>query len=285
MKQKTSQPTPQLPSFVPAPVAALASAVLPGLGQILARSYRRGVLIFFSLLTIVVLTVWRFRLAAPRDTGFGDIFRKALRLEPFLIAVLVLIAILYLWSIVDAYVVARQQTAPTVGLMFMILLVFFALGWQIGEINLVAMITQADDAGPALGRVLWPWSRAIEYPEELLVVWADVQIPCSDEPPPPTEALAAEPYIVASPTCGLLSEQSGESGTILTLNGYNMEPGIEAQIVWEDSNLAQFRQRQAGEYVIVVPEADGSFEVEIVMPYRLLPPECSAGCDGLARGG
>ena len=272
MKQKTSQSTPTLPSFVPAPVAAVASAILPGLGQILARSYRRGLLIFFSLLTILVLTVWRFRLAAPRDTGFSDIFRKALRLEPFLIAVLILITILYLWSIVDAYVVARKHTAPTLGLMFMILVVFFALGWQIGEINLFALVTQADDAGPALGRVLWPWSRAIEYPEELLVVWADVQIPCTDEPPAPTEALTDEPYIVATPTCGLLSEQDGASGTVLTLNGYNMVPEVEAQIVWEDSNLSQFRQRQEGEYVMVIPDEEGSFQVDIIMPYRLLPP-------------
>jgi phosphonate transport system permease protein len=69
-----------------------------------------------------------------------------------------------------------------------------------------------------------------------------------------------------------LSEQDGDSGTILTLVAGNLVPGISTQIVWEDPNRATFRQRQEGEYVQVVPDENGAFEVEIIMPYRLLPP-------------
>jgi hypothetical protein len=74
---------PMLPSLVSPPLAALSSALIPGLGQLLARSIRRGLLLLFSMTTIIGLSIWRFILAAPRDTGFVDIFTKALRLSPF----------------------------------------------------------------------------------------------------------------------------------------------------------------------------------------------------------
>jgi len=268
---------PLLPSLVSPPLAAISSALIPGLGQVLARAVQRGLILLLSMATIIGLSVWRFILAAPRDTGFVDIVTKALRLSPFLIVLTILVIVLYVWTIVDAYRVAQDRSRPTVGLMFMILIVFFSLGWQIGEINPVELVRGADDAGPALTRVLWPWQRAIDYPEELITVYADVQIPCTDSPPvndPPPEA--DEPYVHVDPTCGTLSEQGGElgsePGSELTLTGYNFAPNKELGIVWRDSNRAEFRQRQEGEYVRLTPDETGFFEVDIIMPYRLLPP-------------
>ena len=42
--------------------------------------------------------------------------------------------------------------------------------------------------------------------------------------------------------------------------------------MWEDAIGNEFRQRQGGEYVIVIPDEEGYFEIDIIMPYRLLPP-------------
>ena len=42
--------------------------------------------------------------------------------------------------------------------------------------------------------------------------------------------------------------------------------------MWEDAIGNEFRQRQGGEYVVVIPDEQGNFEIEIIMPYRLLPP-------------
>lgn len=266
------QPKPKRKSWVPAPVAAVASALLPGLGQILAAAYRRGILLIASMLTIIGLLVWRFRVAAPRDDGFVDIFQKALRLQPFLVLLLILTAALYLWIVVDAYLIAKRGIPTSIGLLFMVLAVFFGLGWQIGEINLFALFTQLDDAGPALSRVLWPWEQAIDYPEEVQAVWTSVQIPCTDDPPGPTTPLENEPYLIVTPTCGTLSEQDGSRGTTLTLRGFNLIPETETNIIWRDSNNATFRQRQAGDYVVLDTDENGDFEVDITMPYRLLPP-------------
>jgi phosphonate transport system permease protein len=268
--------TPKRSLVSPVP-AAILSALVPGLGQAFATAVRRGALLFLSIVTILVLLLWRFRLAAPRDETVADIFSKALRLEPFLIVVSVLFVALYIWTIVDAYQVAQNRERRPVGLFFLVLVVFFGLGWQIGEINLISLVTQADDAGPALMRVLWPWQRAIEYPEEVMTVSTDIQIPCTESPPPLDEALATEPYLIAEPTCGVLSEQAGASGTTLSLTGGNMIPGVEAEITWRDSNRAIFRQRQEGDYVTVIPDESGEFEVDIIMPYRLLPPSAEEG--------
>lgn len=260
------------PSLVPPVVAAIFSAIIPGFGQMFARAVRRGILLALVMFTIIILLIWRFNLAAPRDDNPIDIFLKGLRLDPYLIVLTILVIILYGWIIVDAYRIAKSGDQSSLGVFFMAFFVFFGLGWQIGEINPYALITQADDAGPALMRVLWPWERAIEYPEETFSVFANIQVPCAENPPPPTEPLADEPYLVADPTCGNLSEQDGTAGTALTLKGYNFNSGTETEIIWEDPNKSTFRQRQEGDYVVVTPNEEGEFEVDIIMPYRLLPP-------------
>jgi phosphonate transport system permease protein len=216
--------------------------------------------------------VWRFRLAAPRDTGWVNIIKKSFRLDPFLILVTIFFVILYLWIAFDAYSLAKYTSRTPLGVFVMLGVVYFALGWQIGEINLYALVTQIDDAGPALARVAWPWEKAITYPEEYVVGYADIEIPCSENPPPANVVEGQTPTLISDPTCGNLSEQDGIAGTTLHLEGFNFVPGVETEIMWEDPIGNEFRQRQAGEYVKVIPDEEGSFEVDIIMPYRLLPP-------------
>ncbi len=263
------------PSLVPAPIAGIASLLIPGLGQALARALRRSLILFFSFLTIVGLTVWRFALAAPRDQGWYDILKKGLYLDPFLIFVSVLFVVLYLWVGLDAYLLAKDRTKTPMGVFIVLLIMFFALGWQIGEINPVSFVANADEALPALGRVGWPWEKAIEYNTVETRAYADIEVPCSDTPPEVNTVTANEPTLIATPTCGNLRTQDGEPGTELHLEGYNFTPGIETQIMWKEPVGNEFRQRQGGEYVTVIPDENGHFEVDIEMPYRLLPPSAT----------
>lgn len=263
------------PSLVPPFAAAVLSAIVPGLGQFLARSYRKGMTLFFSFATIFGLMVWRFKLAAPRDDLWKDIISKAFHLEPFIIWVTVLIGVLYLWIIADAFFSAKKPGEMQTGVLAILLVVFFAIGWQIGEIDLVAMVTQADDAAPALSRVLWPWKRAITHPETLLVGKVEIMSPCEEEAFPEATPVKGEPFILASPTCGNTTEQGGKEGTTFTLTASGFAPNTETEIWWKDPSRNEFRQRQAGEYVKVMTDGKGEFTVDIIMPYRLLPP--SAG--------
>lgn len=263
------------PSMVPPIVAAILSLVVPGLGQVLGRTVRRGLIIFFSFISILGLIAWRFTLAAPRDTGWFNIFKKGLYLDRFLIVATVLFILMYIWIIIDAYQIAKYQERTPVGVFLMIVVVFFALGWQIGEINLIAMIRGADEAGPPLARVAWPWEKAIAYDEEIVSARAEIEVPCLDDPPAVNDIVADQPSLIADPTCGNLSTQDGIEGTTLHVEGYNFTPGIQAGIMWEDPIGNIFRQRQGGEYINVMPDDDGFFEVDIIMPYRLLPPSAT----------
>ena len=260
------------PSLVPPAIAALVSLVIPGLGQVLAREVRRGIILFATFVSVVLLLAWRFRLAAPRDSGWINIIKKALRLDPILIVVSIFFILLYLWIAYDAYIIAKHRDRTPMGVFAMVFVMFFGLGWQIGQIDLVAMFTQLDDAGPALAKIIWPWEKAITYPEEYLIAYTPIEIPCSENPPEVTPIDPELPTLVSEPTCGNLSEQDGTPGTNLHLTGYNFIPDIETEIMWEDPIGNEFRQRQGGEYVIVVPDDDGVFDVDIIMPYRLLPP-------------
>jgi phosphonate transport system permease protein len=263
------------PSLVPPVFAAISSLFLPGLGQVLARAVRRGIILFATMISIVFLMAWRFQLAAPRDTGWANIVKKAYLLDPFLIVVTIAFILLYLWIAFDAYAIAKERTKTPIGVFVMMFLVFFTLGWQIGQIDLVALVTQLPDAGPALAKIAWPWEKAIAYDEEYVTAYADVEVPCSENPPPVNQVIPGEPSLIVNPTCGDLSEQDGAPGTLLYLQGYNFVPGQDTEIMWEDAIGNEFRQRQGGEYVVVIPDEDGSFKIEIVMPYRLLPPSAN----------
>jgi len=263
------------PSLVPPLVASLLSLFVPGLGQMFARFVRRGIIILASFATMLGLFYWRIGLVAKYDEGFWNILNKAIKLEPFIAFVLVAMAVLYLWIIVDAYQMAKRPTKQGTALFFLLIVVFFAFGWQIGQIDLVSFFTKAGDAGPALMRVLWPWERAINYPEELSVGAVKIQSPCTDVPYPENVRTEDGPFLKVNPTCGIPTVQDGEPGTSLTLVGEGFAPGVESEIWWKDPIGNEFRQRQSGEYVKVTPDDQGNFEIEIIFPYRLLPP--SAG--------
>jgi phosphonate transport system permease protein len=250
--------------------------VIPGLGQVLARATRRGLILFFSFITLLGLMAWRFALAAPRDTGWLNIIKKAFHLKPTMLLLSILLVILWIWIIIDAYQTAKDPRANPMGLFFMVIVVYFVVGWQVGQINLADFVMHADDAIPALSRILWPWEEAVYYPEDILVVGTKIQTPCTDSPPGSNEAPEGEPLLVSNPTCGVLSQQDGSLGTTLSLTGTNFMPDIEAPIYWKDPIGNEFPQRQGGEYISVIPDANGSFQVDIIMPYRVVPAEADA---------
>jgi phosphonate transport system permease protein len=283
IKNKPYQEEANLPSIVPPWATALLSAIIPGLGQALARAVRRGAIIFFSFISIVGLLFWRFRLAAPRDKGIFKIISKAFYLEPIFIAITILFALFYIWIIIDAYQVASiagkpDRRKPIIVFIFLII-VFFIIGWQIGQIDLFTLATQFDAALPAISRVLWPWERAITYPEDKWRGLATLETPCDDSPPPPTEPLEDRPYLVVDPTCGVPSTQDEAEdgsvivnpGTTIHVEGYKFVPDSEVEIWWRDPATSEFRHREEGEILRIIPNEDGYFEVDITWPYRLIP--------------
>jgi phosphonate transport system permease protein len=269
------------PSLVPPLFAGVLSLIVPGLGQILARQVRRGLLLLACLVSSVGLLAWRMSLAARREVGALNVFRKAISLQPLLAIMSAGVVVLWLWIAWDGYQQARPGRRAGAGVFIVVILLFFALGWQITEINVVKLATEFDDALPALSKVLWPWDKAFIREERVLMATADIQVPCSDNPPPPPEEVAGQPYVVAEPTCGELSYQDESykmvEGTPLTLRGRGFDPNTETLIWWKDSMGNEFRVRQEGEYLKTVTDGEGAFELRVIMPYRLIPPSAAEG--------
>ena len=269
--QKRSSAEPQRQSRVPPSLAALGSMVVPGLGHVLAGSFGKGLLLFVSLISIVAMWVWRIRLTARLEETFLDAVKKAFILDPVLLIVAVGFIFVYIWMAYDAYVSVKRQPSGGAGLWVLVLVVFFLLGWQIGEIRPATLIGEARDAGPFMMRILWPWDRAISRPETLLMAYAEIQTPCEEPVPELPKEIPGQPYVAATPTCGNLSQQAGTPGTTLTFTGSGFAPDAETEIYWQDDMGNEFRQRQGGEYLTVTTDEDGSFSVDIVMPYRVIP--------------
>lgn len=282
-KQKIYQEEPTLPSLVPPWLAALISAIIPGLGQALGRAVKKGIIIFASFISITGLLIWRFQDAARYDTGVIDIVLKAFKLESVFIIIAVLFVFLYIWIIIDAYQVAKAAGTPArkkpLMVFVLIILVFFFIGWQIGSIDFYAFFSQIDDSFPILSRVLWPWERAITYPEEELLVEARLESPCTDSPPAQSEPKEDEPYLIVDPTCGepttdgvTKNEETGKleytviPGTEIHLEGYNFSPNQEVEIWWKDpeGRVWHHRDTETDTNLRVMPDDDGKFEVDII---------------------
>ncbi len=276
-KQKSYSPKDMKPSLAPPIVTGLVSLIIPGLGHILARFSQRGLLLLASVVTIIGLLAWRITIVARYDVELVAIVRKAFHLQPLTMALSILVIILYLWIAIDAYLKARRPSRGLPGVFVLVIIAFFGLGWQIGGIEPVELITGAKDGGPLLMQVMWPWEKAFSRSEDLKVGRAQIQVPCSDTPPPLAFETDDAPILLAEPNCGVATDQDGNPGSTLTLTGSHFTPGVEAEIWWEDPQGNPFRQRVSGQAVTITPDENGGFQLQVVIPYRLIPPSAAVG--------
>lgn len=264
-------------SLVSAPVAGVASLILPGAGQLLARKLWRGLLILGSIISVIGLLAWRIDALAHREPTAITKLTRAFERRPMFVGLMIgATVLLWLLSALDAYRLAHPDRRGIFWVFLLILVLFFTLGWQISEIDLYKAVTEISDTWPLFSRVMWPWQAAVTRRTDTISARAPIQSPCTEDPPAPPEKEPGEPYVRAEPTCGELSELDENNdiipGTMLALTGENFEPNTETQIWWEDPVGNEFRVRQEGEYVTTKTDDQGSFQIDVRMPYRLLPP-------------
>ena len=254
-------------------VLAIISFIIPGLGQIISGKIKRGVLILVSMATLILLFIWRIHLLSHRLIIFSEKFEKAFSRSPFFI-ILILLALIVFWilNVIDNLKIGvKKDKKKGVSIFVLILFLFFAIGWQISEINIGKMVSEFPDAWPPLKKILWPWEAAVSYDSEEITSGAKILTNSDVNPPPPAIETRGEPFILSTPTFGNLSTMD-ESGSILHLEGKNFVPDTETQIWWKDSIGNAFRPRQDGEYVTLTTDSNGSFTLDLIMPYRLTPP-------------
>jgi phosphonate transport system permease protein len=266
------------PSLVAPPVAGIASLILPGLGQILARQVQRGLLLLGAVGTIIGLSIWRVSLLVTTQVSVMDKIGKAFSRRPlFLILLFVGGVALWLWAAWDAYKLAQPKRRVGLGIFALVFALLFVLGWQVSEVDLVKLVTELPDAWGPITRIGWPWSAAITREKETMSAGVEILSPCDELPPPELpEEVPGEPYLSVDPTCGDLATQDENlkevPGTTLSLVGRGFTPNAETEIWWIDPVQNAFRIRKEGEYVTVQTDDEGTFEIEVTMPYRLMPP-------------
>jgi len=268
-------------SWIPAPVAAIASLIIPGLGQVLGLSIQRGLLLFASSAAIITMLGWRIKVLAHLEATAMAMLGKAFDRRPFFVGlILACLIVLWLWNAWDAYRQAAERRRGGFGIFALVLFSFFALGWQISEIDIYRMIREFPDATKPFAKVIWPWRAAVKREAILIVAEATIQVPCSDSPPPYPEEVAGQPFLKADPNCGELSRQDENNqivaGTVTRLSGRNFRPDTRTEIWWSDPLGNEFQVRQGGEYVSLMTDERGAFEMDLIMPYRLIPPSSAA---------
>jgi len=263
------------PSLVPPWAAGIASLVVPGLGQVLARSAWRGVLILCSLFSIAGMMAWRIALLGRLQPTPVAMIRKAIQLQPaFVLLVAICFVASWLWNAGDAWRRAHSGRGSP-ALFALLLFTFFALGWQISEIAPARLVTDFPQAMQPLGRVIWPWKAAVVREPVLSVAGAWIRVPKSAAGPAPDPQEPGKPHIVSTPSTGDLASLDANNaaipGTMLSLSGSGFKPGAAVELWWVDPLGNAFQLRKAGSYLSVQPDSQGAFSVDVAMPYSIGP--------------
>jgi phosphonate transport system permease protein len=262
--------------LLPPPALAAASLIVPGLGQILGRTVQKGLLLLGSLAAIGGMLAWRVSILGHLEPTPLAMLAKAFQRRPgFMGIVVACVAIVWLWNAYDAYRQGARRRRGGPGIFVLVLVAFFALGWQISEIDLGRMITQFPDAARPFSQVIWPWKAAVTSEPIEIKAQAEIQVPSTTSPPAPPVEEPGKPYVKAEPSSGQLSYVNQDNeivpGTKVTLTGRNFRPDTETQIWWVDPLMNTFRIRAGGKYLAVTTDSQGSFQVEFNMPYRVVP--------------
>jgi phosphonate transport system permease protein len=272
MKKNTRKVEPLVPPWA----AGVCSLAVPGLGQALARSVWRGVLILCSVTAIVGMLFWRIDVLGHLQTTLPAKIAKAFELQPGFTALLIAVsALIWIWNAWDARLQAKDHRGGFI-MMALILFAFFVLGWQISEISPSKLVKDFPQAMKPLGMVLWPWKAAVVRDPILSVAGASIIVPtAANGGPPPDPIVQGKPHLSSEPRTGELTAMDDNNmtvpGTTLTLTATGFKPGIPVEIWWVDPLGNNFQIRKSGSYLTVMPDDKGGFSASISMPYSLGP--------------
>ncbi|WP_054521193.1 phosphonate ABC transporter, permease protein PhnE [Thermanaerothrix daxensis] len=181
----------------PAKIFALLSLILPGLGQALQRDWKRGFSIFLAIATAMATVVW-----------YGK--------SGWYIAII----LLWLWNVWDALNMPRG--APVAIAVLLWLGMAYGIGWQVTQVNPMALFTNTERAQSILRPMLQP--DFFTARKEKHEGWVEIQVPCSATPPK-AEKTVGDIHIRVQPDCGNLNET-----LIVTADG--LWPNEPTEITW-----------------------------------------------------
>jgi phosphonate transport system permease protein len=182
------------------PIAAgLLSLVIPGLGQFYSGSRYRGVVLLVSWVLTTLAVIWY---AVP---GWY-----------------VAPAVMWIWGILDAAACAQGKSRSTLLPIVAVLVMGYGIGWQVTEVNPLALTQNFGRAKAILSPMLRPdFLAQVEITNS---GWAPVEVPCGPNPPPATNAVNGI-QVDISPNCGKI-------GDPLTVTASGLWPDTPTKVQW-----------------------------------------------------
>ncbi len=236
---------------------ALASLLLPGLGQFLSGRRGRGLSVFGVLALMLALVWW----ATAPAAGFAET-TIAFKGDPNLWWWLIAPALVWAWNVWDA---ARPGGAPG----WLPLLVaggmFAIFGWQTAEISPSTLLQNGDRVMLIIRPMLQPDFLQVRAEER--EGWVELLVPC------PAEAPAA-PSNTSDGIALELSAGCAAVGQELTVTGAGLRPDTAAEFIWQSPIGDFFPLRDPADpqqFRLVQPEADGSLQAAFSVP-NAIPP-------------
>jgi phosphonate transport system permease protein len=194
----------------------------------------------------------------------------------------------HVWNVYDSYATAQGKPAPARIAIAFISIGMLIVGAHITDFDIAKAAREVRDL-EKLQPILWPWQSdafLIRDVEDYAGV-AYWYSPCdeevsgdvtSDQAPEayPQPEDGGEGTLIISPLCGVgsgLRSTSGTRtpGTTVRLVGSNFIPGDPAEIVIRPGGGREFRVVEEGNRVTVIPDENGDFEREFVMPNLTIP--------------
>lgn len=216
--------------------SGVASALIPGLGQILLGQRYRGVGILLGFLVMLGVVVWY------KDPVWYS--------APILI---------WLWNIWDAISLAGGRARSLLLPVLVGLITSYGIGWQVVGID----FSNANmDRAVA---ILRPMARPdfIQPRQEHNAMWVQVQVPCSSEPPTARREDEGKVAMVI-PDCGVVNET-----LIVSVSG--MWPNTETNVLWR-TPIGDPKMIGEGEsqMLVVTTDETGSLTTTIRVPTTAL---------------
>lgn len=217
-------------------LAGLLSLVVPGLGQLWMGRRERGGLILGTMIVLVLLLLW---LDLPAFVWLTFI--------PF-----------WLFNAWDAYRLAGGAKTNTALLLLVGVLPVYVIGWQVTNINVGRLLSNAAKVQPLVSGLLRPNIAAQE--RDIAVASQQFYIPC----PAPAEGVER-----SATDTGATIESSADCGNIgdtITLSGSGFPADETVALWWVNPVGAQSRVRIFDAYEDFQVGADGNFTTEVAVP-------------------
>lgn len=236
---------------------AIASLIVPGLGQFISGRRTRGLSVFGAVALTIGLVWW---VVTPAQ-GLSETV-IALKGDARLWVWLIVPALVWAWNVWDA---ARPGGAPGWLPALLVTVMFFVFGWQIAEIS-PATLTQN---GHRVMLIIRPMLEPdfVRPRAEVRQAWVELIIPCPAEAPPPATNTLEGITLEVNAGCAAVGEE-------LTVTGSGLRADTAVELIWQSPIGDFFPLRDPDnpqEFRTVQPDAQGAFTAAFVVP-NAIPP-------------